>query len=188
LWRETNWGAKQIVAREINCGGQAVRFSGDSFVIVRAKNFYSGMMIARRFAFGGISKFGGPTTMKKTALLALVFVGVSLPVMAKPHHFYTEGRHSSRHDSHRYGDYRSRHHADYHRADHRSRHHADDHDGYRHDSERRGVGETHSHISCDMVRSFVAQVGLAQAKVMAHAAGMTTSEERRARQCLASGA
>jgi hypothetical protein len=180
------------VAREINCGGQAARFSGDSFVIVRAKNFYSGMMIEAICFRGSQQKFGGPTTMKKTALLALVFVCVSWPVMAKPHHFYSEDRHSSHHDSHRYGDYRSRDHAaDYrsHHADHHlSRHHADDHDGYRHDGERRGAGETHSHISCEMVRSFVAQVGLAQAKAMAHAAGMTASEERRARQCLASGA
>jgi hypothetical protein len=126
--------------------------------------------------------------MKKTALLALFFVCVAWPAMAKSHHFYSEDRHSSHHDSHRYGDYRSRHHADHHQADHRNRRHADDHDDYRHDGERRGAGETHSHISCEMVRSFVAQVGLAQAKAMAHAAGMTASEERRARQCLASGA
>jgi hypothetical protein len=126
--------------------------------------------------------------MKKTALLALVFVCVAWPAMAKPHHFYSEDRHSSHHDSHRYGDYWSRHQADHHHADHGNRHHADDHDGYRHDGERRGARETHSHISCEMVRSFVAQVGLAQAKAMAHAAGMTASEERRARQCLASGA
>jgi hypothetical protein len=42
-----------------------------------------------------------------------------------------------------------------------------------------------SHITCDMVRSYVAQVGLQQAKAMAVAAGMTASDERRARQCLA---
>jgi hypothetical protein len=42
-----------------------------------------------------------------------------------------------------------------------------------------------SHITCEMVRSYVAQVGLAQAKAMAIAAGMTASEEQRARQCLA---
>jgi hypothetical protein len=38
-----------------------------------------------------------------------------------------------------------------------------------------------------MVRSYVAQVGLAQAKAMANAAGMTAAEERRARQCLLRG-
>jgi hypothetical protein len=45
----------------------------------------------------------------------------------------------------------------------------------------------HSNITCDMVRSYVAQVGVQQAKAMAVAAGMTASEERKARQCLASG-
>jgi hypothetical protein len=113
--------------------------------------------------------------MKKTAPLALVFVCVSWPLMAKSHHFDSGDRHRSHHESHRYGH-------------HEGRHHAYDHDRYRHNSEPQGVGETHSHITCDMVRSYVAQVGLAQARAMAHAAGMTASEERRARQCLASGA
>jgi hypothetical protein len=35
-----------------------------------------------------------------------------------------------------------------------------------------------------LVRAYVAQVGLAQAKAMAHAAGLTGSEEREAAQCL----
>jgi len=43
---------------------------------------------------------------------------------------------------------------------------------------------SHSRISCEMVRAYVAQVGLAQAKAMAQAAGMTESEERAAVQCL----
>jgi hypothetical protein len=43
---------------------------------------------------------------------------------------------------------------------------------------------SHSRISCETVRAYVAQVGLAQAKAMAHAAGMTGSEERAAAQCL----
>jgi hypothetical protein len=43
----------------------------------------------------------------------------------------------------------------------------------------------HSHITCDMVRTYVAQLGLEQARAMAHASGMTASEERRARRCLA---
>jgi hypothetical protein len=46
---------------------------------------------------------------------------------------------------------------------------------------------SHSNITCDMVRSYVAQVGLAQARAMAAAAGMTAAEERRARQCLTHG-
>ncbi len=110
--------------------------------------------------------------MKKTALLALAFVCVSWPLMAKPHYFHSASRHPGHHESHRYGH-------------HGSRHHAYDHDGNRHGAEHRG--ETHSHITCDMVRSYVAQVGLAQARAMAQAAGMTASEERRAKQCLLRG-
>jgi hypothetical protein len=44
------------------------------------------------------------------------------------------------------------------------------------------------HITCEMVRSYVAQVGLVQAKAMAEAAGMTAADERRARRCLTNGA
>jgi hypothetical protein len=40
-------------------------------------------------------------------------------------------------------------------------------------------------ITCDTVRAYVGQVGLAQARAMARANGMTGSEERKARQCLA---
>jgi hypothetical protein len=43
----------------------------------------------------------------------------------------------------------------------------------------------HSSITCEMVRSYVAQVGVEQAKAMAQAAGMTAAEEARARHCLA---
>ena len=42
-----------------------------------------------------------------------------------------------------------------------------------------------SHISCDTVRAYVGQVGLVQAKALARAAGMTASQEQRARRCLA---
>ena len=42
-----------------------------------------------------------------------------------------------------------------------------------------------SSISCETVRAYVSQVGLAQAKAIARASGMTAAEERRARQCLA---
>src|SRR5262249_28044490 len=43
---------------------------------------------------------------------------------------------------------------------------------------------SHSRVSCETVRAYVAQVGLAQAKAIAQAAGMTQSEEREAAQCL----
>ena len=52
-------------------------------------------------------------------------------------------------------------------------------------SDSHSPNETHSRVTCAMVRSYVAQVGLEQAKAMAAAAGMTAADERRARQCLA---
>jgi hypothetical protein len=41
-------------------------------------------------------------------------------------------------------------------------------------------------ITCETVRAYVSQVGLAAAKAIARANGMTAAQERRARQCLAS--
>ena len=41
-------------------------------------------------------------------------------------------------------------------------------------------------ITCETVRAYVSQVGLAAAKAIARAHGMTPVQERRARQCLAS--
>jgi hypothetical protein len=46
-------------------------------------------------------------------------------------------------------------------------------------------GEAHSGITCDMVRAYVAQVGLAQAAAIAESSGITSSEKERARRCLA---
>jgi len=40
------------------------------------------------------------------------------------------------------------------------------------------------HFTCDMVRGYVAQVGLAQAKAMAENAGVTEADKRHAVQCL----
>jgi hypothetical protein len=42
-------------------------------------------------------------------------------------------------------------------------------------------------ISCETVRAFVAQVGITQARALAVAHGMTASQERRAKHCLAEG-
>ncbi len=44
---------------------------------------------------------------------------------------------------------------------------------------------SHSGITCEMVRAYVAQVGLAQAAAMAQSAGITSAEKERARRCLA---
>jgi hypothetical protein len=41
-------------------------------------------------------------------------------------------------------------------------------------------------ITCQTVRAYVSQVGVVAAKAFARANGMTASQERRARQCLAS--
>jgi hypothetical protein len=42
----------------------------------------------------------------------------------------------------------------------------------------------HTHISCEMVRAYVGQVGVMQARAVALAAGMTPAQERRAAHCL----
>jgi hypothetical protein len=44
-----------------------------------------------------------------------------------------------------------------------------------------------STITCETVRAYVSLLGLAQAKAMARANGMTVVQERRAMQCLARG-
>jgi hypothetical protein len=82
--------------------------------------------------------------MKNTALLAVVFVFISGPLLPATHHTHCG-----------------------HRA-------------YQH-----GATETRSQITCEMVRSYVAQVGVAQARATAQANGMTSSEEQTARRCLA---
>jgi hypothetical protein len=41
-------------------------------------------------------------------------------------------------------------------------------------------------VTCETVRAYVRQVGVVAAKAIARANGMTASQERRARQCLAS--
>lgn len=96
--------------------------------------------------------------MKKAALLALVVaaaaVAVSSPTMARSHHH---------HHLYRQNLYRQ----------------TFEHRAYR---ERPAI--SHANITCDMVRAYVAEVGLVQARAMAQSAGMTASEERRAIRCL----
>jgi hypothetical protein len=45
--------------------------------------------------------------------------------------------------------------------------------------------ESRSGITCEMVRAYVAKVGMATAVAMAESAGITSSEKERARRCLA---
>ena len=101
--------------------------------------------------------------MKSVALLTAVLLTASCSAMAKPYHGH---RHATR----------AAHHATrtVHQAA-RTVHHAD----------RSSERESHSGITCEMVRAYVAQVGLAQATAMAQSAGITASEKDRARRCLA---
>jgi hypothetical protein len=99
--------------------------------------------------------------MKKTVLLALIVVAVSSPSMAKSHHHHHHGYRSA--SNHRVHEAKSNHRV--HEAN---------------------PASAHAHITCDMVRAYVAQVGLAQAKAQALAAGMTASEAQRAKRCLES--
>jgi hypothetical protein len=52
------------------------------------------------------------------------------------------------------------------------------------DSENSSILRRPTHISCEMVRAYVGQVGVMQARAMALAAGMTPAQERRAVHCL----
>ncbi len=100
--------------------------------------------------------------MKHAALLTLLSFALSCPVMAKPH-----SHHHFRH--HRHDAARALHHADrYSRALHSDTAHA-----------------SHSGITCEMVRAYVAKVGMGQAIALAKSAGISAAEEERARQCLA---
>ena len=49
------------------------------------------------------------------------------------------------------------------------------------------IARTDRHITCEMVRAYVARVGAVEARQVAKAHGMTPSEERRARRCLRAG-
>jgi hypothetical protein len=119
--------------------------------------------------------------MKKTAFLFLIFATAAYPAAAKPDNHNHPYQHAVG-GNQTYQAYRS-HQAQHARQAYRA------HPAARQNQASRpstNVG-THSNITCDMVRSYVAQVGLAQARAMAAAAGMTASEERRARQCLTHG-
>jgi hypothetical protein len=46
------------------------------------------------------------------------------------------------------------------------------------------AGTPYSHITCEMVRTYVAQTGSAQALAMAQSVGITASEMAKAKRCL----
>lgn len=99
--------------------------------------------------------------MKYAALLTLLSFALACPVMAKPHHLHHFHHH--------------RHHQNVAHASHSVEHHAT----------RDTAHASHSGITCEMVRAYVAKVGLGQAIAMAKSAGITAVDEQRARQCLA---
>jgi hypothetical protein len=124
--------------------------------------------------------------MKKTALLAHVSIAVSIalasPSMAKSYH-HRHGDHWAL-SHHRVYAERDHHHRDYAERDHR--HVSAERVHHRIDADK--SAPSHAGITCEMVRAYVAQVGVVQARAMALSAGMTASEERRAKHCLESGA
>jgi len=97
--------------------------------------------------------------MKYAALLTLLSFALSCPVMAKPHRLHHT------HHRHHYAA-RTSHHAEHHTAQ------------YTAHASRAG-------ITCEMVRAYVAKVGMGQAIAMAKSAGISAADEQRARQCLA---
>jgi hypothetical protein len=102
--------------------------------------------------------------MKSVALLTFGLLTTCCPAMAKPHHGH-------------YGHYYAA----------RTVHHAnlDHHASLARPATVSSEHESHSGITCEMVRAYVAQVGLAQAAAMAESAGATSSDKERARRCLA---
>jgi hypothetical protein len=100
--------------------------------------------------------------MKYTALLALSSLIFSYPVIAKPHYLH----------HHQFHHYTLQHHHD---AAARKLRQAD----------RYTAHASHSGITCEMVRAYVAKVGMGQAIAMAKSAGISAADEERARQCLA---
>jgi hypothetical protein len=95
----------------------------------------------------------GETTVKKAALLTLALLTVSYPVLAKSHHDHHHSARKSRHDHH----------------------HAVRKSQQTHHSV---ATDPHSQVTCEMVRSYVAQVGLEQAKAMALSANISVSDRK----------
>jgi hypothetical protein len=115
----------------------------------------------------------GEQQMKRTAFLFLIFATAAYPAVAKPDHHNQRYQHAvgGNHAPEAYRSHQAHHARQAYRAQPTARQ-------YQASRPSTNAG-THSNITCDMVRSYVAQVGLARA--MAAAAGMTAAEERRAR-------
>ena len=108
--------------------------------------------------------------------LTLGLIATCCPAMAKSHHG---------HDVHHYAARTVHHHASLARRDHVAhRTHLAEHADVAPHVATSSEPVSHSAITCEMVRAYVAQVGLAQAAAMAQSAGITPSEKDRARRCL----
>jgi hypothetical protein len=108
----------------------------------------------------------------RAALLTFGLLAACCPAMAKAHHGHHD--HYARHYA-----ARTVHHANLAHRVHGA-HHADA-------AQRTKVSDehvSHSGITCEMVRAYVAQVGLAQAAAMAQSAGISAEEKDRAKHCL----
>lgn len=130
--------------------------------------------------------------MKHAALFTLISLALTCPVIAKPHHGHHDAARKSHH-AHHYTTRKSRHGHDYAaRKSHHDRYterksHRAEHDVARksHDAHEYAAHASHSAITCEMVRAYVAKVGLGQAIALAKSAGISAADEQRARQCLA---
>jgi hypothetical protein len=141
--------------------------------------------------------------MKHVALFTLISLALTCPVIAKPHHTHHYTARKSHHADHYAA--RKSHHANHYVA--RKSHHADryagrkSHHGDRYatrksdHADRYGAGNSRdahhyaahvsrSGITCEMVRAYIAKVGLGQAIAMAKSADISAADEQRARQCL----
>jgi len=117
--------------------------------------------------------------MKHAALFTLLAFALSFPVMAKPH---SPDHHRSFHHHPSVHRHLSQHH---HHYAARAAHHADHPTRASQHADRETAHTSHSGITCEMVRAYVAKVGMGQAIAMAKSAGISAAEEERARQCLA---
>jgi len=123
--------------------------------------------------------------MKHAALLTLLSFALCCPVMAKPHsdkHFHHHHHHEAARASHPHYAAPASHHAGHHTG---AGHRADHHTRTSEHADRDTAHTSHSGITCEMVRAYVAKVGMGQAIAMAKSAGISAAEEERARQCLA---
>jgi hypothetical protein len=130
--------------------------------------------------------------MKHAALFMLISLALTCPAIAKPHHAHHYAARKFHHADHYAA--RKSHHADRHAG--RKSHHGDRYAARKSDhADRYAAGKSpdahhyvarasHAGITCEMVRAYIAKVGLGQAIAMAKSAGISAADEQRARQCL----